>query len=205
MIDRKKKLRSIQLSLVIIGSLIILFTYLDNSKKNLIPLNSQNQIDNKLKNENENNAEGNIFYNIEYSGLDLAGNRYILKSKTAKTSSLERNLIDMTDVNATFYFKDGTILKVKSDYGEYNNSSLDIKFKKNIKADYERSTLSSQYAEYSNSLGFLTISGDVKVNDIQGNLTSDKLIFDIRNQILNIESFNDSKISVNVDTDEKRF
>lgn len=205
MIDRKKKLRSIQLTLVVIGILIILFTYLDNSKKNLIPLNSQNQIDKKSKNENENNAEGNIFYNIEYSGLDLAGNRYILKSKTAKTSSLERNLIDMTDVNAIFYFKDGTILKVKSDYGEYNNSSLDIKFKKNIKANYEKSTLSSQYAEYSNSLGFLTVSGDVKVNDIQGNLTSDKLVFDIRNQILNIESFNDRKISVNVDTDEKRF
>jgi len=205
MIDRKKKLRSIQLTLVVIGILIILFTYLDNSKKNLIPLNSQNQIDKKSKNENENNAEGNIFYNIEYSGLDLAGNRYILKSKTAKTSNLERNLIDMTDVNAIFYFKDGTILKVKSDYGEYNNSSLDIKFKKNIKANYEKSTLSSQYAEYSNSLGFLTVSGDVKVNDIQGNLTSDKLVFDIRNQILNIESFNDRKISVNVDTDEKRF
>ena len=201
----KKKLRSIQLTLVVIGILIILFTYLDNSKKNLIPLNSQNQIDKKSKNENENNAEGNIFYNIEYSGLDLAGNRYILKSKTAKTSNLERNLIDMTDVNAIFYFKDGTILKVKSDYGEYNNSSLDIKFKKNIKANYEKSTLSSQYAEYSNSLGFLTVSGDVKVNDIQGNLTSDKLVFDIRNQILNIESFNDRKISVNVDTDEKRF
>ena len=46
---------------------------------------------------------------------------------------------------------------------------------------------------------------DVIVNDIQGNLTADKLLFDIKSQTLKIETFNENKISVNVDTDEKRF
>ena len=33
-----------------------------------------------------NKADGDIFYNIEYSGLDLTGNRYILRSDEARTN-----------------------------------------------------------------------------------------------------------------------
>ena len=111
----------------------------------------------------------------------------------------------MTGVTARFFFKDGTILKIISDFGEYNNNTLDINFKSNIKAEYGKSTLQAQYAEYSNSKGFLTISDNVIVNDIQGNLIADKLLFDIKSQTLKIETFNEDRISVNVDTDEKRF
>ena len=111
----------------------------------------------------------------------------------------------MSDVTAVFYFKDGTILSIISEFGEYNNKSLDIKFKKNIKADYEKSIMEAEYAEYSNSKGFLTVSDTVKINDIQGSLLADKLLFDVKNQTLKIETFNDKRINVNVDTDEKRF
>ena len=100
---------------------------------------------------------------------------------------------------------DVEIMKIKSDYGEYNNITLDINFKSNIVAEYEESTLKAQYAEYSNSQGFLAVSDNVIVNDIQGNLVADKLLFDIKSQTLKIETFNDERISVNVDTDEKRF
>jgi len=154
---------------------------------------------------NKENANGNVFYNIEYSGLDLAGNRYILKSQSAINNSLDSDLIDMTGVTAVFYFKDGTILKIKSNFGEYNNSTLDINFKSDIKAEYGESTLEAQYAEYSNSQGFLTVTDNVIVNDVQGNLVADKLLFDIKSQILEIETFNDKRIRVNVDTNEKRF
>ena len=114
-------------------------------------------------------------------------------------------MIDMTGVTATFYFKDSTVLKIESEFGEYNNNTLDINFRSNIKAEYENSILKAQYAEYSNSKGFLKITDNVIVNDIQGNLTADKLLFDIKSQTLKIETFNENKISVNVDTDEKRF
>ena len=205
--DRKKKLKIIQLSLLIIGLIVMSITYLsDNNfnKKNLISLEAQNKLRKNFDKDN-NNLKGNVFDNIEYSGLDLAGNRYILKSKSAATSNINENLIDMSDVTAIFYFKDGTILNIKSEFGEYNNKSLDIKFKKNIKADYEKSTMEAEYAEYSNSKGFLTVSDTVKVNDIQGSLLADKLLFDVKNQTLKIETFNDKRINVNVDTDEKRF
>ena len=204
--ERKKKLRIIQICLLSIGIITLIFTYSDKTKfnKKLVTQKLKNEIENKIIDKNE-NTEGNVFYNIEYSGLDLAGNRYILKSKSAMNNPLVEDMIDMTGVTATFYFKDGTILKIESEFGEYNNNTLDINFKSNIKAEYEESILKAQYAEYSNSKGFLKITDDVIVNDIQGNLTADKLLFDIKSQTLKIETFNENKISVNVDTDEKRF
>ena len=204
--ERKKKLRIIQICLLSIGIITLIFTYSDKIKfnKKLVTQELKNEIENKIIDKNE-DTEGNVFYNIEYSGLDLAGNRYILKSKSAINNPLVEDMIDMTGVTATFYFKDGTILKIESEFGEYNNNTLDINFKSNIKAEYEESILKAQYAEYSNSKGFLKITDNVIVNDIQGNLTADKLLFDIKSQTLKIETFNENKISVNVDTDEKRF
>ena len=198
--NRKKKLRLIQFFLLFLGIMIFIVTYTSNNK-DLI----SSKLPNKQLDEEDEESDGNIFYNIEYSGIDLAGNRYTLKSEKAKTNQLNDNVIDMFIVNAVFYFKDETILKIKSNTAEYNNITLDIKFREKIFAEYEKSTLKAEYAEYSNSLGFLYISDNVVIKDVQGNLSADKLKFDISDQTLRIESFNNDKISVNVNTDEKRF
>ena len=206
--ERKKKIRIIQLCLLFIGIIALFVTYSDKinfKNKDLLTRELNKEVENNMLADKESDIEGNVFYNIEYSGLDLAGNRYIIKSKSAINNKLDSDLIDMTGVTATFYFKDGSILKIKSDFGEYNNNTLDINFKSNIIAEYGESTLKAQYAEYSNSKSFLTITDNVIVNDIQGNLIADKLLFDIKSQTLKIETFNDDRISVNVDTDEKRF
>jgi len=206
--ERKKKIRIIQLCLLLIGIITLFVTYSDKinfKNKDLLTRELNKEVENNMLADKESDIEGNVFYNIEYSGLDLAGNRYIIKSNSAINNKLDSDLIDMTGVTATFYFKDGSILKIKSDFGEYNNNTLDINFKSNIIAEYGESTLKAQYAEYSNSKGFLTITDNVIVNDVQGNLIADKLLFDIKSQTLKIETFNDNRISVNVDTDEKRF
>ena len=140
----------------------------------------------------------NIFYNIEYSGLDLAGNRYIIKSKEATTNAFNQEIVNMKFVESFFYFKDDTVLKVKSDYGTYNNKTLDMFFNSNVKANYQNSVLFAENAEYSNSENFLSISGKVKIEDFKGTMFADKLLFDIKNHKLNITSFNDGKINANL-------
>ena len=104
----------------------------------------------------------------------------------------------MKNVNAFFYFKDDTVLEVFSENGIYNNKTLDMNFSKNVKAIYEGSTLTSQKAEYSNSNNFLQISENVKVDDIRGNFTAEKLYFDISKQTLNIASSKKGKINANI-------
>ena len=206
--ERKKKLRIIQLSLLFLGLCIILFTYSENKntvqKKEILPKTTKEKINKELKGENQND-EANVFYNISYSGIDLSGNRYVLKSKIAKTRLENDEIIDMTEVEAVFYFKDNTKLNVSSKFGQYNNKTLDMSFKKNVKANYQKSVLFSEAAEYSNSKSLLTISDKVRVIDTRGNLKADKLSFDLKNQTLNISSVKSNNINAKVNLDEKRF
>ena len=193
--ERKKKLRLFQAILLIVGIIIIFITYADkgfflNKKinKKTIPI---------IENETTGQKE-NIFYNIEYSGLDLAGNRYIIKSKEATTNASNQEIVNMKFVESFFYFKDDTVLKVTSDYGTYNNKTLDMFFNSNVKANYQNSVLFAENAEYSNSENFLSISGKVKIEDFKGTMFADKLLFDIKKHKLNITSFNDGKINANL-------
>ena len=198
MIDRKKKIKIIQLSLLVIGSLVLFFTYANKSDSPKEEIVSK-EIQERIKNQNTNLPENSdIFYNIEYSGLDLAGNRYILKSKEAFNEKNNQEIVQMKFVEAFFYFKDDTVLEVKSDYGIYNNKTLNMNFKKNVKAIYEGSELFAQEAEYSNVESFLTIADKVRVNDSKGTMFADKLLFDIKKKKLSIASFNDNKINANI-------
>ena len=202
MIDRKKKLLLIQFFLLSFGLLIIYLTYYNKEIAT-----EQETVSKKIQKENEENIseEKDLFFNIEYSGFDLQGNRYLLKSEEAYFDELNQAIVYMKIVNSVFYFKDGTILHVKADNGIYNNKTLDMKFEQNVKANYLNSELFAEKAEYSNSKSFLSIYENVRINDIQGNLIADKLLFDITSQKLDITSFSNGKINANVNLNEKRF
>ena len=193
--ERKKKLRLFQTILLIVGIIIIFIIYTD---KGLFLNKKINQKTTPLIENETTGQKENIFYNIEYSGLDLAGNRYIIKSKEATTNASNQEIVNMKFVESFFYFKDDTVLKVKSDYGTYNNKTLDMFFNSNVKANYQNSVLFAENAEYSNSENFLSISGKVKIEDFKGTMFADKLLFDIKKHKLNITSFNDGKINANL-------
>ena len=112
MTNRKKRLRVIQLGLLFFGILIIYFTY---SELNLSKNKSSIKPKEELKSFSENDEATDIFYNIEYSGIDMAGNRYILKSLEAYNNKNKQELVNMKSVEAVFYFKDDTMLYVWSD------------------------------------------------------------------------------------------
>ena len=193
--ERKKKLRLFQTILLIVGIIIIFIIYTD---KGLFLNKKINQKTTPLIENETTGQKENIFYNIEYSGLDLAGNRYIIKSKEATTNASNQEIVNMKFVESFFYFKDDTVLVVKSDYGTYNNKTLDMFFNSNVKANYQNSVLFAENAEYSNSENFLSISGKVKIEDFKGTMFADKLLFDIKKHKLNITSFNDGKINANL-------
>ena len=199
MIDRKKKLRLIQFFLLFFGLLLIYLTYYNKEEKIEPQIISQEE---KPKGSDE---DKDLFFNIEYSGFDLQGNRYSLKAEEAYFDELNPEIVYMKIVKAVFYFKDDTNLYIKADRGTYNNKTFDMQFQENVKADYLESELFAEKAEYSNSKSFLSVYENVRINDIQGNLIADKLLFDITDQKLDITSFSNGKINANVNLNEKRF
>ena len=196
--ERKKKLRFLQLILLLAATLIIVFTYSkrDNELQDkIISKETEKKIQKQIASQSE---DGDIFFNIEYTGLDLAGNRYILKSEEAFSKKSNQEIVELKIVEAAFYFKDNTVLKIYSNTGKYNNKTLDMSFFGDVKALYEDSRLFAQKAEYSNSKSYLEISEKVKINDTKGTMVADKLFFDIKKQTLNIASFEDKKVNTNI-------
>ena len=197
MTNRKRKLLFTQLALLVVGLIIIFFTYFKDREKSLEKnsLNNQNDSIQQILNEED---KKDVFLNIEYSGLDFSGNRYILKSKEAINDNSLNEIVHLKGVTSDFYFKDNTVLTVKSDKGRYNNKTLDMTFEGNVEASYEKSKLFAEQAEYINSQSFLIVSKNVKVEDPKGSINADKLFFDIKKQKLNISSLNNNKINANV-------
>jgi hypothetical protein len=196
--QRKRKLRLVQLSLLCLGFFVIIYTYVDNGKNiktKIITKETQKKIQKQIE---EKTQEGNTFYNIKYSGLDLSGSRYIVKAKEANTSKTNNEIVNMKGVEATFYFKDNTVLEVSSSKGVYNNNTLDMKFANNVRGRYGDSRLFAEKAYYSNINSFLTVTEKVRIEDIRGTMLADKLLFDIKKQTLNIASFDNDKINANV-------
>mgnify|MGYP003689030129 FL=1 len=131
--NRKKRLKLVQIALLFLGITLLVFTYAQNKKKNetIILKETLDEINKDLSGQP---TEQNKFYDITYSNLDLSGNRYVLKSKEAESNKIKPELVYMKFVTAKFYFNNGTELDVTSDKGIYNNRTLDMKFDGNIKA-----------------------------------------------------------------------
>ena len=199
MTPRKKNIITVQLILLFAALILLFFTYTnfsENSENKIFTQDVKSKIDKQIKNEKQSSA--NVFYDIEYSGLDLAGNRYILKAKEAANDDSVEGLLNLKFVNAFFYFKNNKILTISSDKGLYNNKTLDMTFEENVYGIYEESTLLSEKAEYFNSKNILIVTENVKVNDIKGQVLAEKLVFDINKNTLDISSTKNRKVNANI-------
>ena len=205
MISRKKKVILIQFFLLCSGLIIFLFTYINFEKINpnkIISKETKTEIDKKIK---KGTDSKNIFYDIKYTGIDLSGNRYILKAEEAENDNFVEGLLNLKFVSATFYFKDNKNLTIYSDFGMYNNKTLDMTFEKNVRGSYEESILLAEKGEYLNSKNLLIITEKVSIKDFRGTMLADKLIFDIKKNTLDISSSENKKINANLTLNEKDF
>ena len=193
----KKRILTIQIIIFIIGSLLVFFTYYNKNNvsdlKKTSDLVEQNSSDTL-----ENDQNINTFENIEYKGIDLNGNRYVIMSEKASFDVNKPELIDMKIMSAIFYFKDGTILRVKGDYGTYNNKSNDMEFRENIIANYIDNNLYADNLDYLNSKNLLTIYGNVKTESIKGNISADNIEIDISKRTVDLSMFGNGEVKVKI-------
>ncbi len=197
MTNRKKRILTIQIIIFIIGSLLVFFTYYNKNNvsdlKKTSDLVEQNSSDTL-----ENDQNINTFENIEYKGIDLNGNRYVIMSEKASFDVNKPELIDMKIMSAIFYFKDGTILRVRGDYGTYNNKSNDMEFRENIIANYIDNNLYADNLDYLNSKNLLTIYGNVKTESIKGNISADNIEIDISKRTVDLSMFGNGEVNVKI-------
>ena len=187
MTSRKKNLLFIQITIFLIAIALLYNTYSGNKKETEV----------FVKIESETNPDTNSFSDIEYSGFDLTGNRYVLQAKQADFRTETPELINMKGVTAKFYLKDSSILNVTSDEGIYNNTTFDMNFEKNVQVDYLTHNLLSDSLSYSNSNAQLIATGNVRGESIEkGEFNADKVDYDLADKTLNLSMFGNEQIKL---------
>ena len=198
MTARKRKLLTLQLVLFFIACAFIYFTYYYD--KNIPQKQSNNLIENSTTSEKDQNEvmDTNKFKDVTYRGLDLNGNRYEIFAGEADFKIENPELINMKIMSAKFYFKDGTILFVKGDWGVYNNVTNDMKFRDNIEAKYQENFVYADNLVYLNSKNFLNIYKNVRTESPEGNIVADNLKFDLLDKTLDISMFSNDQVNVKI-------
>jgi len=188
-IKRRKKIILIQLVIFIVAAFLLYNTYRDKNKVT----------EEIIKIKTETNPDTNSFVDVEYSGFDLNGNRYTLNAGKADFETKTPEIIDMKNVEANFYLKDGTLLRIISDDGLYNNKTLDMIFIDNVKTTYLSSILLSNQLDYSNTNGKLLASGNVRGESVEkGTFFADNVEYDLTNKTLEFSMLGNKKVNVKV-------
>tara|TARA_B100001540_G_C15761580_1_gene621941 strand:- start:106 stop:696 length:591 start_codon:yes stop_codon:yes gene_type:complete len=189
---RKKKNLLIQSFIFILAIVLLYNTYKDKDQK---PERVSNNTTEKAV-INEDEKKTNRFENVEYKGIDLNGNRYTIKSEIADFELETPNKINMNIMTAIFYFKDGSVLKVRGDRGTYNNQNYNMTFRDNIVAEYGENFLFADKLDYLNTDSLLTISGNVRTESVKGDMLADNLVFDISEKTLDVSMFTNNQVNV---------
>ncbi len=190
-----KRKNFIQFSLMFTGLIIIFFTYFyvgDNES-------SLEKVEQKEIQKNGSEKEGfNTFENITYEGKDSNNNDFILNSEYAEFAIDESNIIYMKKLECRFFFKDGTVLKILSDKGIFDNLSNNMEFEENVEMYYLENKLFSDKANFVNSENYLIVQGNVIGKGPLGNLAADKLNVDFIDKKMKISMYNESKVNIKV-------
>ena len=193
-LNRARKKTAIQLMLLTAGFLLVIFIYFLNpaNKKQEKILEDVSDI----KDTGSDIENKNIFENLEYRGVDKNKNEFVIFSEYSEFKTEEPSIINMKNVSCFFYFKDGTILEIRSKTGIYNNVTLDMSFEENVNMFYMDNSLVSDKADFSNENNNLIIEGNVTTQNQKGELMADKLNFDFSDKKLKASMYNEDRVNI---------
>ena len=186
-----------QIMLLLMGIFIIFFTYFysDKVKKSVKKTEEEKIIKQDDRKAPENSS---TFEDIQYEGIDSNGNNFIINSEYAEFKNDIPNIINMEKVICRFFFKDGTVLKITSDFGVYDNILNDMEFEQNVKMYYLEKRLFAEKANFINSKNYLFVEGNVVAEGSEGDLAADKMDFDLTEKKLRISMYNEDKVNIRV-------
>ena len=123
----------------------------------------------------EQNSDSTYINDINYTSIDVRGNKYQITAKLAEIKIENSNVMFLTDVIAFVFIKDKNTVKITSNFGKYNTINYDTIFSENVIVVYPGHIITGEYLDFS----FLTNLGIFKTNVIYNgektNLFADKI------------------------------
>ena len=196
----KQKQKKIQVFLLVIGFLLILFTYFYYPymmrNKSLVEKNIPEDL---LSTSDEEGKDATSFENIEYQGLYDLDKTFIVKSEKANIDSDDPDIVYMTNMHVILYLKDGRIVNILSNKGKYNKANYDCFFEKNVRATDGETKIFSDNLDLLGNESSVKIYNNVSINYPTGSsLQADKIDYDFETKYFKISMFDDKRIKMKI-------
>jgi len=190
-----KQRKTIQLSLILIGTILILMTYFLYPKisKKDVAKQTDTEIQKKITGETEGTS---YFENLEYKGFYNINNPFLVKSKEAVILEKEPDLVHITSMKVVIEMKDGRVITITSDKGIYNKQTYDCFFRDNVKATDGKTVLNSDNIDLLASSDIAEVYNNVILRSDKGSLIADKIEYDFEKKYYKVSMFNNKKVKV---------
>ena len=143
------------------------------TKEDVVKDISKDQIENT---ENPNNLIKNLKYDVKFENRT----QYTITSNLSEITYQDgEEIVLMQTVKAIFKDKDGSILEIISDKAEFNNSTYNTNFNKNVKITYLDNSIQSEKLLLNFEENVVTISDNIIYEGIQGLMKTDNIKIDL--------------------------
>ena len=191
-----KKQKNIQLTLALIGFLLIIGTYFYYPMINKNKTTDKQCIIKKFETFDEN--ETTTFKNIEYRGTYDFDKTFEVKSEDAYILLEEPDIVYMINMHVILYLSKGRVVSILSNKGKYNKVTYDCFFKENVRATDGTTKI------FADNMDLLAINNSAKIYDnvtlnyATGYLKADKIDYDFETKYFKVSMYDEEQIKMKV-------
>ena len=195
-----KKEQKVQISLVIIGILLIIGTYFyyPYTQKSKIIKKSPELEERNIQKNNNDNSKTTFFENVEHKGLYDLNNPFTVKSETAYILNEEPNLVYMDKMHVIMYLSGGRVVNIISNKGVYNKETYDCFFVDNVKATDGETNIFAENMDLLATENFMEVYNNVILDYPEGNLRADKIDYDFQTKFFKVSMFGNELVKMKV-------
>ena len=193
----KKRQQKIQITLILIGLILIVATYFyyPSLDKNFV---SKNQTIKENLKEDLEDTENTTFENIIYKGIYDLDKTFTIQAEEALILNEEADIVHMHGMHVILYLNDGRIVNITSTKGRYNKATYDCFFENNVKATDGEMEIFSDNLDLLATENSVKIYNNVSLNYITGSLKADKIDYDFETKFFKVSMFDDKTIKMKV-------
>ena len=188
----KKRQQKIQITLILIGLILIVATYFyyPNLDKNFI---SKNQTTKENLKESLEDTESTTFKNIIYRGIYDLDKTFTIQAEEALIQNEEADIVYMNGMHVILYLNDGRIVNITSTKGRYNKATYDCFFENNVKATEGKTEIFSDNLDLLAEESATIYNNVVLISEEKGSLRADQVKYDFKSRYYQTSMFDDKK------------
>ncbi len=189
----------IQIVLILSLLLILGFIFYKYFYNTNITSENKNQIVEKKKdekiiiNEDNENIEDNIIYNLSYKKFDIKNNFYQVEALESTIKENNSNLILMKKVKAIIKYLDNENLIIVSENALFNNKTFETNFYNGVELFFEDQKLTGGNLDFIFEKNIAILRDKVTYEKLNTKMFSDKIIFNLLTKEITIKSKNASE------------